>query len=126
MSQGQPPAQFVVTSPDDEFTLPGAWLSLLDQAFGIFSQSVSALQDTIDQGLADIWATAALDGPEGLSGLTEKVTEDLKRERREIDSMDMLESIHDARTGVVDIASAMGELEANWRQIEAATMGFAR
>jgi ATP-dependent helicase HepA len=123
--QAQPPAQFVVTSPDAEFTLPGAWLSLLDHAFGIFSQSVSALQDTIDQGLRDIWATAVLDGPEGLSGLIEKVADDLKRERREIDSMDMLEAIHDASTGVVDIVAAMGELEANWRQIETATMGFA-
>ena len=123
--RGQPPRQFVVTSPDDEFTLPGAWLGLLDRGFGIFSQSVSALQDTIDRGLADIWATAALDGPEGLNGLTEKVTEDLKRERREIDSMDMLESIHDTSTGVIDIATAMGELEANWRDIEAATVGFA-
>jgi ATP-dependent helicase HepA len=123
--QGPSPAQFVVTAPDGEFTLPGAWLALLDQAFGIFSQSVSALQDSIDQGLADIWATGALEGPEGLNGLLEKVTDDLRRERREIDGMDMLEAIHDARTGVVDIAAAMGELEANWRQIEAATLGFA-
>jgi ATP-dependent helicase HepA len=123
--RGQPPRQFVVTSPDDEFTLSGAWLGLLDQGFGIFSESVSALQDTIDRGLADIWATAALDGPEGLNGLTEKVTEDLKRERREIDSMDMLESIHETSTGIIDVATAMGELEANWRDIEAATVGFA-
>jgi ATP-dependent helicase HepA len=123
--RGQPPRQFVITSPDDEFTLPGAWLGLLDQGFGIFSQSVSALQDTIDRDLADIWATAAADGPEGLNGLAEKVTEDLKRERREIDSMDMLESIHDTSTGVIDVADAMGELEADWWDIEAATVGFA-
>jgi ATP-dependent helicase HepA len=123
--QRQPPKQFIVTSPEDEFTLSGAWLGLLDQGFGIFSQSVSALQDTIDRGLADIWATAARDGPEGLNSLTEKVAEDLKRERREIDSMDMLESIHDTSTGVIDIAAAMGELEANWRDIEAATVRFA-
>lgn len=123
--QGPAPAQYVVTSPDAEFTLPGAWLSLLDHAFGIFTQSVSALQDTIDQGLASIWAAATLDGPEGLSGLTGKVTSDLNLERREVDSMDMIEGVHDARAGVVDIAAAMAELEANWRQIEAATMGYA-
>jgi ATP-dependent helicase HepA len=122
---GGPPAQYVITSPDSELTLPGAWLSLLDQAFGIFTESVSALQDTIDQGLADIWAAAALDGPQGLSGLTGRVTDDLKLERREIESMDMLESIHDTRTGVVDVAAAMGELEANWQLIETATTGYA-
>ena len=48
----------MVAGPDGEFTLPGAWLALLDKGFGIFSESVSALQDTIDQGLADIWAAA--------------------------------------------------------------------
>lgn len=123
--QGPPTRQFVVTSPDGEYTLPGAWLSLLDQGFGIFGQSVSALQDTIDQGLADIWATATLDGPEGLSRLIPTMTDDLKRERREIDSMDMIEAIHDASSGFVDIATAMGELEADWRRIETATKGFA-
>ena len=122
---GQPARQFVVTGSDGEYTLPGSWLTLLDEAFGIFGQSVSALQDSIDQGLADIWAAAALGGPEGLSRLIPMVTHDLTKERREIDGMDMLEAIHDARTGVVDIAAAIGELEVGWRDIEAATMGFA-
>ena len=93
------PAQFVVTAPDGEFTLPGAWLSLLDDGFGIFRESVSALQDTIDQGLDSIWATAQRDGPDGLTGMHGKVEEDLARERREIDKMDMLDGIHEARAG---------------------------
>ena len=46
------------------------------------------------------------------------MTENLKRERREIDSMDMLEEIHDTQTGVVDIAAGdRNELESNWRDI---------
>ena len=122
---GRPARQFVVIGSDGEYALPGSWLALLDQAFGIFGQSVSALQDSIDQGLADIWAAAALGGPEGLSRLIPIVTDDLAKERREIDGMDMLESINDVRTGVVDIAAAIGELEVSWPGIEAATMGFA-
>jgi ATP-dependent helicase HepA len=122
---GQASAQFAVASPGSEFTLPGAWLSLLTRGFGIFGQSLSALQDTIDQGLPGIWGAAALDGPAGLTGSIVKAADDLRRERREIDSMDMLESIHDARTGVVDIAAAIADLEGNWRQIKAATAGFA-
>ena len=124
-TQGRPARQFVVLGSDGEYSLPGSWLVLLDQAFGIFGQSVSALQDSIDQGLADIWAAAALGGPEGLTRLIPTVTDDLAKERREIDGMDMLEAINDARTGVVDIAAALGELEVNWPGIEAATMGFA-
>ncbi len=122
---GHPAQQFVIAGSDGEYTLPGAWLSLLEQGFGIFGQSVSALQDTIDQGLASIWMAAALDGPEGLSRLIPAVAADLATERREIDGMDMIEAIHDARTGVVDVAAAVGELELNWREIETATIGFA-
>jgi ATP-dependent helicase HepA len=121
----QPAQQFVVIGTDGEFGLPGSWLAMLEQAFGIFGQSVSALQDSIDQGLADIWAVAALSGPEGINRLIPTVTNDLAEERREIDGMDMLEAIHNARTGVVDIATAIGELEVDWQGIEAATMGFA-
>jgi ATP-dependent helicase HepA len=122
---GPAPAQYVVSGGDGEFTLPGAWLSLLDQGFGIFSESVSALQDTIDQGLAAIWAAALQGGPDGLSSLAERVAEDLARERREIDKMDMLDGIHDARVGVVDIAAAIDVLEGEWRQIQAATISLA-
>lgn len=122
---GAAPVHYVVTGRDGEFTLPGAWLSLLDQGFGIFSESVSALQDTIDQGLAAIWAAALQHGPDGLSDLGEKVAGDLTRERREIDKMDMLEGIHEARTGVVDIAAAIEELEGEWRQIQRVTTDLA-
>jgi ATP-dependent helicase HepA len=121
----QPAEQVVSASPEGEYTLPGAWLTLLDQAFGIFSQSVSALQDTIDQGLASIWEAAVLKGPEGLNDLTLAVSDDLKRELREIDELDMLEEIHDAQTGMVNIAVGIGDLEADWRVIEAATTSLA-
>ena len=65
--------QYVVTSPDGEDAFLGAWLSLLTGAFGIFSQSVSALQDAIDQGLPAIWAAGVADGPEGLTRLAAPV-----------------------------------------------------
>ena len=122
----QPARQFVVLGSDGEYTLPGAWLALLDRAFGIFGQSVSALQDSIDQGLAGIWAVAALDGPEGLSRLIPTVADDLAKERREIDGMDMLEAIHDARIGVVDIAATIGELEVDWRDHRGGDPGIRR
>ena len=116
---------YVVTSPDGEDAFPGAWLSLLTGAFGIFSQSVSALQDPIDQGLAAIWAAGIADGPTGLIRLDARIREDLARERREIDGMDMLESIHESGSGARDIAAAIGTLEMGWRDIESAVVGYA-
>lgn len=117
--------QYVVTSPDGEDAFPGAWLSLLTGAFGIFSQSVSALQDPIDQGLAAIWSAGIADGPAGLVRLDSRIREDLARERREIDGMDMLESIHESGSGTRDIAAAIGALEMGWRDIESAVVGYA-
>ena len=117
--------QYVVTSPDGEDAFPGAWLSLLTGAFGIFSQSVSALQDPIDQGLAAIWAAGITGGPAGLIHLAARVRADLARERREIDGMDMLESIHESGWGSRDIAADIGTLEMSWRNIESAVVGYA-
>jgi ATP-dependent helicase HepA len=117
--------QFVITSPDGEHVFLGAWLSLLAGAFSIFSQSVSALQETIDEGLAAIWAAGVADGPEGLIDLAPQIREDLTAERREIDGMDMLEAVHDSASGFRDIAASIGMLEMNWRGIESAVVAYA-
>ena len=122
---GQAARQYVVTSPDGEDAFPGAWLHLLTGAFGIFSQSVSALQDSIDQGLTAIWAAGMTDGPAGLVGLEARVREDLASERREIDEMDMVDSIHESGSGTRDIPAAIGTLEDGWRDIESAVVGYA-
>jgi ATP-dependent helicase HepA len=117
--------QYVVTSPDGQDAFPGAWLSLLMGAFGIFSQSVSALQDSIDQGLTAIWAVGMADGPAGLVSLDARIREDLASERREIDEMDMVDSIHESSSGTRDIPAAIGTLEMGWREIESAVVGYA-
>lgn len=117
--------QYVVTSPDGEDAFPGAWLSLLTGAFGIFSQSVSALQDSIDRGLAAIWAAGMADGPAGLVSLEARIREDLANERREIDEMDMVDSIHESGSETRDIPAAIGTLEDGWRDIESAVVGYA-
>jgi ATP-dependent helicase HepA len=122
---GQAARQYVVTSPDGEDAFPGAWLHLLTGAFGIFSHSVSALQDSIDQGLTAIWAAGMTDGPAGLVGLEARVREDLANERREIDEMDMVDSIHESGSGSRDIPAAIGTLEDGWRDIESAVVGYA-
>jgi ATP-dependent helicase HepA len=116
--------QYVVTSPDGEYAFLGAWLSLLIGAFGVFTRSVSALQGAIGQRLPAIWAAGAADGPDGLTRLTPQIRDDLARERKEIDGMDMLESIHDSGSGARDVAASIGMLEMGWRDIESSVVGY--
>lgn len=124
-STGQSARQYALSSPDGEYTLTGAWLALLDRGFEIFSQSVSTLQDAIDQRLADVWAAAIVSGPQGLNDHIPVVTEDLQKELRAIAELDMLEESNDSQPGVVNIPATIGELEGDWRTIEAATRGLA-
>ncbi len=124
-SQAHPAArQYVLTSAEGEYSLTGAWLALLTEGFGIFTESVSALQDAIDQELPTIWAAAIEDGPEGIRRCAAIVRENMAREHREIDSMDMLESIYDTTSGMGNIAASIGHMETNWRDIEDAVLRY--
>jgi ATP-dependent helicase HepA len=122
---GQSARQYVLASPDGDYTLPDAWLALLDRGFDIFSQSVSTLQDTIDQHLADLWAAAVVSGPQGLNERIPVVAEDLRKELRAIAELDMLEESNDLQTGIVSIPAAIGELEMTWREVEVTTRNLA-
>lgn len=122
---GGPAREYVITSPDGEFAFPGAWLRLLADGFGVFTGSVSALQDAIDAALPAVWERALRDGPEGMTALAASVREDMAAERKEIDSMDMLESAYETASGARDVASSIGELEADWRVLEAAVTRYA-
>ena len=64
-------------------------------------------------------------GPAGLVGLEARVREDLANERREIDEMDMVDSIHESGSGTRNIPAAIGTLEEGWRDIESAVVGYA-
>ena len=121
----RPAEEFVITSPEKEFAFPGAWLRLLADGFGVFAGSVSALQDAIESALPAVWEAAVWDGPEGMAWLAAGIAEDMARERKEIDSMDMLESAYDTASGARDVASSIGELEADWRSIEASVIRYA-
>ena len=86
---------------------------------------LSALQDTIDQGLAPIWAAALQDGPDGLRSLTGKVEEDLARgaPRDRQDGHARRNPRRPDRSG--GHCRSGGRLEGEWRQIQAATMSLA-
>ncbi|MFF3401287.1 protein DpdE [Streptomyces sp. NPDC002659] len=119
--QRSKPVQFVLTDAESHAE---AWLSLLTDGYGIFEGSVSTLQDAIAQSQADVWAEALEHGPEGLTGFTETVREQLKNARDEIDMMDTLEAIFDTSPDDIDFAKRLTTFEVDWGATRAAMLGY--
>jgi ATP-dependent helicase HepA len=119
-----PAEQYVALPASHEECVSAAWLALLRDGYHIFDESVSTLQDAIALGLPSVWAAAIAEGPAGLESATKDIRDALEVAAVEIDKMDMLESIHERAAKSVDIATAMGELEADWREIRNAVLGY--
>ena len=124
-SQRQPAVQFVLADTTQSDSFLNVWLTQLRDGFGIFDQSISALQDAVTRTVPEVWTAAVEHGPPGLPEFQPKVREAMDRELREIDRLDMLESIHGAALEVRDIAESLTELEMDWRGIQAAMLGYA-
>lgn len=119
--QRSKPTQFVLTDAESHTE---AWLSILNDGYGIFEGSVSTLQDAIAQSQADVWAEALEHGPEGLTGFTETVREQLKDARDEIDMMDTLEAIFDTSPDDINFAEQLTTFEVDWGTTREAMLGY--
>lgn len=121
-----PAKQYFLSGTDSDLSFSDAWFALLDRGFGIFTDSVSALQDAIDASLPAVWQAALDNGPHGLMEEASGVTELLAQERKEIDGMDMLESVHESPSQTRDVAVSIGTFETGgWKSFEAALPGYA-
>ena len=123
--QRTPARQYVLGAPGDVESLSGAWLVVLSKGYQVFSESVSTLQDAIAQGLGRVWGGALQDGPEGLVASVDRVHGKLSEARREIDKMDLLESIHETTSHGRNIAAALGEIEQQWHGTRDALLNYA-
>ncbi|GAA2607259.1 protein DpdE [Streptomyces axinellae] len=119
--QRQAPRQYALTDAEAHTE---EWLSLLTDGYRVFDGSVSTLQDAIAEGLADVWAQALEHGPEGLPRYAETVRAQLTQARREIDSMDTLESIFDSSPHEIDFAAKLATFEANWAATRKDMLGY--
>ena len=125
-SRGDRPAQeIIMSSLAREFTFIGAWEKLLVDGYGIFTESVSTLQAAIERVQAEVWRKAVLEGPGGLTAAIDRVREVLAVERRDIDTVDMLDAIYESTSGLRDIAATVGELETEWRSMQEALSTYA-
>jgi ATP-dependent helicase HepA len=117
-------AQHVETGGDPEESFAAAWRALLVAGFGAFDDSLSALQDILDELQAQVWAVGLSDGPAAMLRTEARIIEALAHERREIEGMDALESVQHVALGH-QVARRIGISEMRWQHHERALRGFA-
>ncbi|MFC0554892.1 protein DpdE [Planotetraspora thailandica] len=122
--QRTPAPQYRLADEETGASYLEAWAELLVNGYELFSVSVSTLQDAIAEGLNGVWASGLEHGLEGLPAMAARVKADLAEARREIDKMDMLESIHETSIEGRDIATSLLEMEAGWRDTGQALSGY--
>ena len=105
------PAQQYVMADSDPDGLPTAWIKVLTSGFGIFSESISSLQEIVDDLAGDLWATVLTDGIEGFLGRQAAVVEVLRKERRRINELDALESSYGTRADGEAMAMSIAAYE---------------
>lgn len=82
--------QFIIADEDPD-CIPTAWIKVLSSGFGIFTESISALQEVVDDLAIDTWRSLLTDGIEAFVGRIESIGEALRKERRRINELDALE-----------------------------------
>ncbi|MUL67541.1 restriction endonuclease subunit R [Mycobacterium sp. CBMA 234] len=116
----RPTAQQLALADADRHGLVTAWLKLLANAFRIFDESVSAMQEAVDELTGDVWATALTDGIEGFLARTESIESTLSQEKRRINEIDALESSYGTHADGAAMALAIAQYEEQTPQIERA------
>nr|WP_280364323.1 protein DpdE [Nocardia wallacei] len=91
-----------------------AWLELLRSGFGAFDDSLSALQDNLDDLRDMVWAVGLREGPHAMVQQIPHVAQETKAYRRAIDVMDAVEAVEDIDFGQ-EIAKGINKIEDNWR-----------
>ncbi|MEU9379552.1 protein DpdE [Streptomyces sp. NPDC048279] len=120
---GHGPADQFVLAETEEFN--GAWLTLLQDGYQVFTESVSTLQDPIAGNLSTVWSKALVQGPGGLANSAEEVLAQLGAARAAIAKFDRLESVHESSTYETDIAADLGKFEQPWRKTQDALLMYA-
>ncbi|MFC4034630.1 protein DpdE [Streptomyces polygonati] len=122
--QSSPARQYVLGLGEEHEALSTQWLSLLCDGYGVFSTSVSTLQDAIAENLATVWSSALREGPVGLAAAIDEVRSDLLDARKQIEKMDMLDSIYEGAEDELDVSAALRELEGDWPSTRTAILAY--
>ncbi|MGS2616370.1 protein DpdE [Micromonospora sp. LZ34] len=118
-ASGEPALQYCEAGGNADESFVAAWRELLIGAFAAFDGSLSALQDILEELQVQAWEVALREGPTAMRAMVDSVTAALGRERREIEAMDALESVHHGTLGV-RLAKRIDRMEQSWPQHERA------
>ncbi len=111
--------QYVIADSDPDGLLT-AWVKLLSSGFGIFGESISTLQEVVDDLAEDVWTAVLTDGIEGFLDRQTTIGEVLRRERRRINELDALESSYGTHADGEAMAMAIAAYEEDSTGIEKA------
>lgn len=112
----RPAQQYVLVDADPD-GLPTAWIKVLTSGFGIFNESISTLQEFVDDLAANLWTTVLTEGIEGFLSRQAEVADVLRKERRRINELDALESSYDTQADGEAMAMSIAAYEEDWRAI---------
>ncbi|MBP2210858.1 ATP-dependent helicase HepA [Rhodococcus ruber] len=114
----KPPAtQFVIADADVE-GIPTAWMKVLANGFGVFTNSISAMQEVVGDLARDVWSTMLTDGIEGFLASSASIQSELLQEKRRINEIDALESSYGTHADGAAMALAIAQYEDKPDQIE--------
>jgi len=123
-ASAEPASQHCEQGGDADESFVASWRELLTEAFGAFDGSLSALQDMLEELQGQTWEVALREGPTAMRATAGKIAEALARERRDIEAMDALESIHHGTQGI-RLAKRIARMEHKWQEHEAALRSIA-
>jgi ATP-dependent helicase HepA len=111
-------AQQVAVLDADPDGLVTAWLKVLANGFGIFTDSISAMHEAVADLTGDVWATLVTDGVESFVAASDSIQSALTQEKRRINEVDALESSYATQADGAVMALAIARYEAQTAEIE--------
>lgn len=113
-----------VTADGDSTGIARVWLRLLANGFDIFSSSISAMQEVVDELTNDLWARLISEGIENFESSTDAIRETLAAEKRRINEIDALESSFGSNDDGSEMALAISRVEERPKEIEETYRNF--
>lgn len=117
---GRTAAQYVVSDLDPD-GLHTTWLRVLGTGFGIFGESISAMQEIADSLADAFWGNLLVEGRDYALDRMSDIGSALASERRRINELDALESSYGGGEGD-DLARKISSFDSRHEQIERAYM----
>ena len=114
-SSGEPVASFVRVGPD---SVAKRWLHLLEEGFGVFSDSIATLQHVLGASVSMAVGALVERGPQALVEIAPELQDRLEQERNDILELEHLESIEEESRLTQGVFDELMAVESDQRSVE--------